>query len=387
MTSIPSAIASLLYDHDTVIVPGLGAFVRHDLSAHVNVITNEFQRPSSSLDFDPQQREENTLVSDYLMACDGLTDEEARTTVATFVSDCFAQLKASGSTTIPSIGTLTMDEQQNLAFEPDEVNFNSDAFGLEDFNPQPVFGTATGQGTGDSGHETRDTARVTLDAGHGSRDAGITLEPADDDTHHCAWWIWLLLLLLIAGGAVLWYVKYRPVPTQPWVVKPLPVREISGGPIHLRPLCDTLENPVDTISAEPEPVIEPVTESVTEPVTEQPVTEQPVTEPVTEPVTKPVVNPVNETTPVAPSTYGAIEVITPPAEAKAFIVGGCFTIEKNALNMTADFRQQGCAEAFVMKRGTRYYVCYGHYASTAEAKAALPDILKNYNDKAWIMKK
>ena len=68
-------------------------------------------------------------------------------------------------------------------------------------------------------------------------------------------------------------------------------------------------------------------------------------------------------------------------------MGGCFSIEKNALNMTLSVREQGCTDAFVMKRGTLYYVCYGHYPSTTDAKAALPEILKNYNDKAWILKK
>ena len=119
MTSVASAIASLLYDHDTVIVPGLGAFLRHDESAHVNVITNEFQRPSSQLSFDPRQREENALVIESLMASDGLTNDEARTAIATFVNDCFAHLKEEGAMPLPGLGTLAMDEHQNLVFEPE----------------------------------------------------------------------------------------------------------------------------------------------------------------------------------------------------------------------------------------------------------------------------
>jgi septal ring-binding cell division protein DamX len=55
--------------------------------------------------------------------------------------------------------------------------------------------------------------------------------------------------------------------------------------------------------------------------------------------------------------------------------------------MTTEARQQGCNDAFTMKRGSKYYVCYGQYPSTADAKTALPEILKNFNDKAWILTK
>ena len=82
-----------------------------------------------------------------------------------------------------------------------------------------------------------------------------------------------------------------------------------------------------------------------------------------------------------------VAVVVPPATAHAFIVGGCFSVEQNALNMTTDARAQGCAEAFVMQYGTMYYVCYGQYAAVEEAKAALNDILLHFNKKAWILKK
>lgn len=356
MTTIPSAIASLLYDHDTVIVPGLGAFVRHDLSAHVNVITNEFQRPSSALAFDPQQREENTLVSTYLMTCDGLSDEEARTAVAAFVSDCFGQLKAQRSINFPELGTLSYDDYDNLVFEPiGEANFNGDAFGLEDLTPQPVFGR-----TEPNGSETVPSTMVP------TRDRE---NPREEPRRHRTWWIWLLLIL-IAAGAALWYFKFRPNPDKPG----------QEGPEPVAPLVDTAKPVVDTVK----PVVDtimPVLDTIAAPDMTL-ISEDSVPEVVPEVVSEVVPEVVPE--PQAPS---AVVVITPPAEARAFIVGGCFSIEQNALNMTKAVREEGCTEAFVMKRGTRYYVCYGHYPSTAEAKAALPEVLEKYNDKAWILKK
>ena len=312
MTTIPSAIASLLYDHDTVIVPGLGAFVRHDQSAHVNVITNEFQRPSSTLSFDPQQREENDLVSDYLMACDGLDEEGARTAIAGFVSECFTSLKDEGSMTLPELGTLTMDEQHSLVFEPIDTNFNGDAFGLEDLHPQPIFGGRSEE----LGVKSEETPRTPKGS------------PTESPQKHSLWWLWLLLLLLAAAGVALWYFMFyqpRPVPTKPWPVPSLQLPERQHFAITEKPAMFT----------KPEP----------------------------------------------------LQVIVPDATSKVFIVGGCFAMEPNALSMAEEARRNGCAEVFVMKRGSKYFVCYGQYPNTAEAKAAMPNALANYNPKAWILTK
>lgn len=352
MTTIPSAITSLLYDHDTVIVPGLGAFIRHDQSAHVNVITNEFQRPSSSLAFDPQQREENALVSTYLMTCDGLTDEEARTAVAAFVNDCFSQLKAQRSMSLPELGILSYDDYDNLVFEPvGEANFNGDAFGLEDLTPQPVFGRPASHGD-----KIVPPAEVTT---------RVEPHPCEEPRRR-TWWIWLLLLM-IAVGVALWYFKFRPNPDKP----------DHDGPELVKPIVDTVKPVFDTVVAP---------DTVPSFIDTMTLIEDTVSEVIPEiiPEVVPVVVP--ETTPEL-QVLTDIKVITPPAEAKAFIVGGCFSIEQNALNMSKTVREEGCSSAFVMKRGTRYYVCYGYYSSTAEAKEALPEVLENYNAKAWILKK
>ena len=377
MTSVASAIASLLYDHDTVIVPGLGAFVRQVESAHVNVITNEFQRPSSQLSFDPRQREENTLVIESLMASDGLTNDEARTAIATFVNDCFAHLKEEGAMPLPGLGTLARDEHQNLVFEPEDTNFNGDAFGLEDLNPEPVYGTENGDSP----------SRFNIPSAQGN--ALGSIEPVDPiepiepvkptepvnpieptpSPRRSLWWLWLLLLLLAAAGVALWYFQFRPGPTKPW---PVPSLQRPERPQRLTTVTtDTLMVQEDTVKTAP---VETPTETIVEPPIETPKPETPEVTP-------------KETPTVTPTDSGTVKVITPEPTSKAFIVGGCFAVEQNALNMTTEAREQGCSDAFTMKRGSKYYVCYGQYPSNADAKTALPQILKDYNSKAWILTK
>ena len=67
MISIAEAISDLLFVRDTVVVPGLGAFVRKPRSAKVDLETNSFSMPSSQISFDPGLREENDVIIRYLV--------------------------------------------------------------------------------------------------------------------------------------------------------------------------------------------------------------------------------------------------------------------------------------------------------------------------------
>ena len=52
MITIVEAISELLFVRDTVVVPGLGAFVKKPVSAKVNPVANHFAMPSSEITFD-----------------------------------------------------------------------------------------------------------------------------------------------------------------------------------------------------------------------------------------------------------------------------------------------------------------------------------------------
>lgn len=320
MTQVANAIAALLYDHHVVIVSGLGAFLCQAEGAKVNVVTNQFEKPTATLTFDPQQREDNDLIVDYLMAHEGMDEAAARQSVVAFVSDCYAKLRAGGTVSIPEVGELTMDGNQEIRFQAVASNaFNGDAFGLGDIQPAPIY-------TGTQNNWKEEVTQQIKDL-----NTPMTVDIDHEGDHHRRWWIWLLLLL-IAGGVALWYFYFRPVKPEP---KPEPVV------------------PKDTL----------------------------VVDTVVEPVTDTLVEPVEDTVVEAP-----MEVVTPPVEKKVFIIGGCFSIEQNALNMTAEEKEKGFADAFVMKRGSMFYVCYGQYATVQEAKAVLPEVWK-ISPKAWILNK
>ena len=139
MISIIEAISDLLFVRDTVVVPGLGAFVKKPTSAKVNPVANYFSTPACDVEFDPNLREDNDLIVNYLVDENNVSIEEAKKQLVMFVSECFSSLKQGKKVELNRIGTLSYDWDNNLVFIQDKsVNYNADAFGLSDFTPEPV---------------------------------------------------------------------------------------------------------------------------------------------------------------------------------------------------------------------------------------------------------
>lgn len=389
MKRICNAISQLLYEHDKVIVPGLGAFIRHDEGAQVNIVTNAFVKPSSTIVFDPQQREDNDLIATFLTASEGMTEEEARQLLAQFVSDCFADLKTGKEVGITGVGTLSMGNQQQLVFQSTaDGDYNADAFGLSDFSVTPVFTSGKQDDwKAQVAQQIKDkNTPMTVD----SKRVRRNFELEDDNTPQPrrrgrGVLLALFALMLLAGVFVLLsYLKLIPV-TLPFFKKPQPmvVYHTPGKPIDPEMqkqlfayyIYQDPEVIADT-AAQPDSTALPV-EQVTEPVNTEPaVTEPTVTEPIVAEATTPTV------TEPAKDTYR----LDPPETAKVFIIGGCYSMEENAETQIKTVREQGFDKSFVMKRGSKFYVCYGHFATTEEAKEMLVKV-RPYNAKAWLLTK
>ena len=208
MTTIIEAISDLLFVRDTVVVPGLGAFIKKPVSAKVNPVANYFSMPSSEITFDSNLREDNELVVRYLSEKSNISEDEAKKLLAKFVSDCFNTLKDKKKLVLNSIGTLSYDGD-NLVFKQDmSINYNSDVFGLADFTPQPVL-------------RSKSKAEIKLEIEQQQKDKNTPVTVDEKAVHqkdkedeqeklrvHNGW-LWALsgITLLIAVGYALLYFK------------------------------------------------------------------------------------------------------------------------------------------------------------------------------------
>ena len=73
------------------------------------------------------------------------------------------------------------------------------------------------------------------------------------------------------------------------------------------------------------------------------------------------------------------------SDANILIIAGCFAQEENAVRLVNTLKDKGYTNAFYELRGSKWYVSFGRYATQEEANAAMLEIRKNTEYKAWIL--
>ena len=356
MISIAEAISDLLFVRDTVVVPGLGAFVKKPVSAKVNPVANYFAMPSSQIAFDPNLREDNDLVVKYISEKNDVPEDEARRLLAMFVSDCFNGLKEGKKVVLNQIGTLSYDWAGDLAFAADNsVNYNADAFGLCDFTPEPVLRS-----------KTKDEIKEEIERQQKDKNTPVTVDEKEvhkkeddfeDDEPRCFGWLWILLGLLLVAGVVygLHYFKVIDLGTL--------FRKTSRRTIDIQP--GTYKLPSYTVDWDEVLARYKETWHPAEPEVEQEVTAEPE---------------------VSSNTIVTENPVVAPDEANIRIIAGCFDMEDNAARLANSLKAKGYSGAFYELHGKQWYVSFGRYATDEEAKTALREIRANTEYKAWIKK-
>lgn len=329
MISIAEAISDLLFVRDTVVVPGLGAFMKKATSAKVNPVANYFAKPSCELSFDANLREDNDLVVSYMSERNEIPEDEARRLLVMFVSDCFNSMKAGKRVALKGIGTLYYDWANDLSFEQEKtINYNSDAFGLCDFTTEPVLRS-----------KTKDEIKVEIEKQQKDKNTPVTVDEKavhqdddfeDDDKPRHLGWLWMMLgILLLAGiGYGLYYFKILDF--SQWKKKPFAgVYEPRNYtlPVYTVDWDEMVEKAVETMKAR-----------------------------------------------------------QPRQEGDIRLIAGCFGQEENAARLVNSLKSKGYIDALYELRGKQWFVSFGRYATEEQATAALREIRANTEYKAWILK-
>ena len=383
MISIAEAISDLLFVRDTVVVPGLGAFVKKPISAKVNPVANYFAMPSSEIVFDANLREDNELVVNYMSEKNDIPKEEAQKLLSMFVSDCFNSLKQGKKVVLNQIGTLSYDWASDLVFEQDKsVNYNADAFGLCDFTPEPVLRS-----------KTKDEIKTEIEQQQKDKNTPMSVDEKavhehdkeDEKSRRGLGWLWVLFGLLLVAG-VLYGLYYFKVIKLPWQQEQRP--NVTEPRTYTLPFYEKTwewKEPVaqDTVQTGSDTVKQPVEQPTTQPI-EQPKA-QPVEQTAEKPIEQPKAQPVEQPK-AQPAEQPKVQPAASSAEGNILIIGGCFGVEENAIKLTNTLKEKGYANALYEKHYNMWYVSFGRYKTDEEAAAALREIRANTEYKAWIYK-
>jgi hypothetical protein len=124
-------ICELLFTNDCVIIPGLGGFVSNTRSAFLNPSQHTFTPPSKKVAFNSSLRTNDGLLAHYISQEENISYNEANELISAYVDDVFRKLALGEQIEIDEVGTLSMDLERHIQFEPEiNSNFLLSSFGM-----------------------------------------------------------------------------------------------------------------------------------------------------------------------------------------------------------------------------------------------------------------
>lgn len=139
MKPVADYIRTLLYEHDYVTVPNFGAFIANYLPSSFNDISGSLMPPQKRIAFNEILKQDDGLLATYISRRESVTIDEAKRTIQSFVSDIKVSLANEKSFHFDRIGDFSLNEENNLVFDPDRRNnFFSESFGFDSIFPRKV---------------------------------------------------------------------------------------------------------------------------------------------------------------------------------------------------------------------------------------------------------
>lgn len=343
MQKVDKHISELLYDHDCVIVPDLGGFVANYASAAIHPVQHSFTPPSKKIVFNRNLKNNDGLLANHIVISESRTYPEALRHIRQFVNNARVQLGNGSRVKIDEVGTLYLDVERNIQFEPDTaVNHLPEAFGLAAFQSPAI---------------RRETIGKRLEKELKDRKA----IPAGRKKINVKRYVALAIAMPLIF-AMVW------IPLKTDLLRKI---DYSG----LNPFAPgKSEKPeVKDVPKAAKPVtIAPAVADSAEAGTENPVAAD---------ATMPAGTPV---APVQPDTT-KVETAGPVGgNSKFHLVAGCFQVEQNAVKFVGTLQQQNIPASIIGKndRGL-FVVSCGDYATRTEALHELEKLRQQQPD-AWL---
>jgi nucleoid DNA-binding protein len=124
-------ISELLFDHESVILPGFGMFSTEYKPARFIPEEKKVESPSRVITFDGEIKEGQTPLFDHVAKRESVTQEEVEKYIGDFVDHLNQSLNSGTALEVQKIGIFSKTSQGKIVFEPDlTVNYLVEASGL-----------------------------------------------------------------------------------------------------------------------------------------------------------------------------------------------------------------------------------------------------------------
>jgi hypothetical protein len=127
-------ISELLYRYECIVVPGLGAFLTHKVSAEIDEQAQVFSPPKKRLSFNEQLQQNDGILTNHIATSEKVSYENALAKIAKQVAEIQHRLKQNQTVSLKYVGDLSRHKIGALEFEPSyHLNYMTAAFGLSQF--------------------------------------------------------------------------------------------------------------------------------------------------------------------------------------------------------------------------------------------------------------
>ena len=364
----------LLQEHETVIVPGLGAFISSYKPAQLNEETEEITPPTKEIAFNRKIRNNDGLLVGIIASKEGITHGKALEKIENERENILYTLDKGETVTLENVGTLVHGSGGDIQFEPapgDDLLL--DAFGLETTSlTQPeeepeeeeVIEGSSGEEEVEQEDREAESEETGIEQGEtGEEGPGDVQEEAaispsvnaDKPEEHSGGrkkrgWLWLLLILIPFIGAAVYVFMFDG--KQEFVEQEPPVVEIEEDPAG-----------VDSVVVEDDTLATP--DSIPQDT---------------------VVAPLSDTAKVAEEPFDSAYSVTPDPS-KYYLVSGSFKEKENAEKHLQELKGRGFEPFHLGKQGNFYIVGIDVFNNEIAAYSAQYDFLDDYPDSGvWVFK-
>ena len=344
-------ISELLYEHDCVIIPQLGGFVANYAPAKIHPTQHTFTPPSKNIVFNKNLTNNDGLLANHIATAENTDYPQALNYIHHFVDTTHIQLKKGTKVKLDEVGTLYLDVERNIQFEPGTTNYLLDAFGLSQFQSPTI---------------KRDNISKRIEKEF--KDRGPI--PAEKKKINIKRYVALAIVMPLIFGMI-W------IPLKTDLLKninysnlnPFSSKEISKNK-NEHAVKSTASNKTATEAISKDTVNYSKIKSA---------------ETASQPVTATMIDNTAELV-KADTTKVVINNVATNTNYRFHLVTGCFQIQENAINFVKTLKQQNLDAAIIgQNRDGLYVVSCGNYATRKEAHNQLEQLRKVKPD-AWLYK-
>ena len=135
---IAEDVKELIYDHGSVVIPGLGSFSGDYKSASIDNVLGHLAPPALDIVFNPNNVLNDGILLDFIKKKYHVLTHEAQKAIDNFTEEVIHTFKKHEIVVIPDVGRLYKDYSDKVRFLPENTNFNTDTFGLPTVQFYPV---------------------------------------------------------------------------------------------------------------------------------------------------------------------------------------------------------------------------------------------------------